>query len=152
MSGPGEGYRDDSTKPRIDLLPHDAVMRVARVLTWACTTRKPNPYPERNWELGMNWSRVFNSAIRHAFAMWLGQDLDPDSGLPHVDHFATNTMILCAYFARPHLKKFDDRPQLVPLAPAMADPLKDCTSCAGTKGYHRTPCAIFEVTKREAAR
>jgi hypothetical protein len=146
MSGPG--YRNDEGKPRLDLLPHDAVLSVARVLTWACTARKPEPYPERNWEKGMKWSRVFNSALRHAFAMWMGEDLDRDSGLPHADHFATNALIACAYFSRPWLKSFDDRPQLQP-PPAIVDPLKDCPSCDGTKGYHRTPCAIFEVTKRE---
>lgn len=144
MSNPG--YRNDEGKPRMDLVPHDAVLRVARVLTWACTSRKPKPYPERNWELGMKWSRVFNSALRHGFAMWLGEDLDPESGLPHADHFATNTLILSAYHARVHLKQFDDRPQIVPPAPAVADPLKDCVSCGGTAGYHRTPCAVFEVT------
>ncbi len=147
MTAPG--FRNDEGKPRPDLLPHDAVLRVARVLTWACTTRKPTPYPERNWELGMAWSRVFNSALRHAFAMWLGEDLDRESGLPHADHFATNALLLSAYFARPHLKKFDDRPQIMPPALAIADPLKDCPSCGGTKGYHRTPCDIFEVMLRE---
>jgi len=150
VTPPAPGYRDDGGKPRPDLLPWDAVAGVAQVLTWACTARKPEPYPERNWEAGMKWSRVFNSAIRHAWSMWLAKllgtsELDADSNLPHADHFATNALMLAAYCRRPALAAFDDRPTLD--APkGVADPLKDCASCGGKQGYHRTPCATFEVT------
>ena len=144
MSGPG--YRDDQTKPRMDLLPHDAVLGVARVLTWATTAKTP-PYQERNWERGMAWSRVFNSLMRHALKLWMGEDRDLESGLPHADHVATNALMLAAYAMRPGMASFDDRPGK---RPAVLDPLNPCPSCAGVDGYHRTPCEDFEVSSKKA--
>lgn len=144
-----QGYRDDSGKIRWDLLPVDAIEGISQVMTWACTSRKPTPYPERNWERGMAWSRFFNSALRHAWAMWRGIDLDPDSGLPHADHFATNALMLAAHFRRPWLKHLDDRVALQGPVAGVLDPLRPCTSCQGKEGYHRTPCGLFEVSSRE---
>jgi hypothetical protein len=143
------GYRDDLGKVEYALLPTDALEGVARVLTWACRRNDPPPYPERNWEEGMAWSRVFNSLMRHAWALWRGEDFDDSpggSGFHHADHLLCNAMFLSAYFKRPHLRRFDDRPR--PPVLGVVDPLKDCDSCGGTKGYHRTPCAYFSVEFR----
>lgn len=149
MSG---GYRSDAGKVEYALVPPDALEGVARVLTWACRREDPAPYPERNWEQGMAWSRVFNSLMRHAWALWNGQDYDDGPGgsrLHHADHLLCNAMFLSAYFKRPHLRRFDDRPR--PQAPAgVVDPLKPCPSCKGNEGYHRTPCALFTIEFRGA--
>lgn len=62
----------------------------------------------RNWEKGMDWSRVYSSLMRHLLAWWNGEDNDPETGLPHVAHIATNAAFLVAYNARNVGK--DDRP------------------------------------------
>jgi hypothetical protein len=144
MSAPG--YRNDQGKPLYHLLPTDALAGVTDVLTFGA-----KKYAERNWEKGMSWSRCFNSMMRHAWAFWRGEDLDPESGLPHTDHLACNALFLAAYFRRPQVARFDDREHHAHAklyAPAILDQLKDCTSCGGTNGYHRTPCAHFEVAAR----
>lgn len=142
-----EGYRDDGGKPQFSLLPSDALTGAAQVLTWACNRTEPKPYPPRNWERGMAWSRCLDSMQRHTWSWWSGQDKDPQSGLYHADHIVVNALFLAAYSRRPHLAHLDDRPR----APAagIVDPLKDCVSCAGTKGYHRIGCTIFEIRLKE---
>ncbi len=140
------GYRDDSGKPLYHLLPSDALDGVVRVLTHGATK-----YAERNWERGMAWSRCYNSLMRHAWKWWRGEDMDADSGLPHVDHIVCNALFLAAYWRREHLRSYDDRE---PSAHAeiqragVLEPLAPCSSCAGRDGYHRTPCALFEVAAR----
>lgn len=65
---------------------------------------------DRNWERGIKWSRVFGATLRHLFAYWLGQDHDPETGLPHIDHALCNVGFLAEYFQT--RKEFDDRPKL----------------------------------------
>ncbi len=138
------GRRDDGGKPRWDLMPPE-IVEVVKVLTWACT-REVNPYPARNWEIGMAWSKCFGPMMRHAWKWWAGEDLDPESGLSHMAHVACNAIFLLAYVQRLPMRLHDDRPREKPRG--VVDPLKDCPSCAGTKGYHRTPCSQFEVSLR----
>lgn len=107
MSAAVPGYRNDQGKPLYSLLPTDALEGVTRVLTFGA-----KKYAERNWEKGMDWSRCFNSMMRHAWGYWRGEDLDPESGLPHVDHMVCNALFLAAYWRRPDLKGFDDREHL----------------------------------------
>lgn len=107
------GYRLDAGKVQYSLIPPDALEGMARVLTWACTRTTPKPYPPRNWEAGMAWSRCFDSLMRHAWAYWRGEDLDPESKLPHVDHMQVNCAFLASYFRRPWVKKYDDRYDLM---------------------------------------
>lgn len=101
------GYRHDGGKSMYHLLPSDALEGVVRVLMHGA-----QKYAERNWESGMNWSRCFNSMMRHSWAWWRGQDLDPDSGLPHVDHVVCNALFLAAYWRRQDMAVHDDREHL----------------------------------------
>jgi len=98
------GLRYNDGKRRVDLLDIDALNGTADVLTYGA-----NKYEERNWEKGMPWSKVISSLLRHTFAFWAGEDIDPESGLPHVDHIACNAMFLQAYFRRNRAE--DDRPR-----------------------------------------
>lgn len=101
------GYRNDAGKPLFSLVPSDALEGVAAVLEYGA--RK---YAERNWEKGMSWSRCFNSGMRHAWKWWRGQDLDPESGLPHIDHAVCNFLMLAAYAKRADMARHDDREHL----------------------------------------
>jgi hypothetical protein len=102
-----DGVRHDKGKPRTDLLPVDSLVAIAEVFRWGCED-KPNPYPERNWEKGMEWHKLYAPVLRHLFAWWSGEDYDPESGLPHIDHAATSMLMLQASVRRGIGE--DDRP------------------------------------------
>lgn len=96
------GYKVDAGKLRFDLLPPDALMEIVRVYTFGSTK-----YPPRNMERGMSWGRVFAALMRHAWAFWAGEDLDRESGLPHLAHLGWCALTLLDYMKR-H-REFDDR-------------------------------------------
>lgn len=94
--------RFDTGKPRLDLISSVAINGTATILAFgACK------YAANNWRKGMDWSRCIASMLRHTFAFMGGEDLDPESGLPHIDHIACNVMFLQEYY-RTH-KHLDDR-------------------------------------------
>lgn len=39
-----------------------------------------------NWRKGFTWTRLIAAAFRHLKAILQCEDIDPESGLPHVDH------------------------------------------------------------------
>lgn len=87
--------RFDGDKVRWDLLPFDALEQVAMVATYGA-----KKYAPKNWELGMSWSRMFGSIMRHLAARMRGEIMDPESGLPHLAHAAWNAMALLSYELR----------------------------------------------------
>lgn len=59
-----------------------------------------NTVGARNWEAGMDWSRVFSALQRHTWAWWGGEDKDPETGFSHLEHAACCIMFLNAYEQR----------------------------------------------------
>jgi hypothetical protein len=101
---PTKGLRFDEGKNRLDLIPSEWILGLGRVLTMGA-----NKYEPRNWELGMDWSRVEGSLRRHDAAFWGGENIDPESGLPHPLHTAWNALALYSYLERG--LGDDDRPR-----------------------------------------
>ena len=91
----GGGQRDDDGKPRHDLIAPEMLDGVAAVL--ACGVKK---YGERDWEKGLLWGNTLASTMRHLIAWMQREELDEESGLPHLDHAACNIMFLCAFAHR----------------------------------------------------
>ena len=85
----------DGGKPRMDLVPTEAITALAEILTEGA-----QKYGERSWERGMEWSRVYAALQRHLTAWWAGEDADLDSGQPHLWHVITNAAFLVAYEQR----------------------------------------------------
>ena len=83
----------DVFKSRLDLISGQAVEGLGHVLGHGA--RK---YGANNWRLGLDWSRTVAALLRHTFAFIRGEDIDPDSKLPHVDHIMCNAMFLSEYF------------------------------------------------------
>lgn len=54
-------------------------------------------YAEWNWLKGMNWSVPLACAARHLVAIDSGENLDPESGLPHWGHVVCNLIMLHTY-------------------------------------------------------
>ena len=96
------GLRKDAGKVRMELIDPIAMEGLAAVLTFGA-----KKYADHNWAKGMKWSRVTGSLLRHLFKFISGEDNDPESGLPHVDHVLCNAMFLANYFRRQ--KSYDDR-------------------------------------------
>lgn len=94
--------RKDDGKLPLSLLDPIALEGCAAVLAFGAKKYAPN-----NWQKGMAWSRVINSLLRHTFKLIKGEDIDEESGLPHVDHILCNAMFLSNFF-RQHKDK-DDR-------------------------------------------
>lgn len=91
------GGRDDGGKLMYDLIPPEAMKGLAEVLTFGA-----KKYARKNWEKGMDWSRVINSAMRH-LEVWRDPnqpDVDPETGFSHLAHLLTNISFLLTYEAR----------------------------------------------------
>ena len=91
---PREGVKFDTGKRRVDLVPTEAINALADVLTAGAVK-----YGEHNWRHGMDWSRVYGAAQRHMLAFWGGDDIDEESGMPHLWHALTNMAFLVSYQA-----------------------------------------------------
>lgn len=95
----------DKGKSRTDLLPVDVLMSLSSVYTHGATK-----YGDRNWEEGMEYSRMYAALLRHLYAWWSGEDYD-EEGFHHLDAVAFCTFALRAYTLRD--SGVDDRPLLV---------------------------------------
>ena len=98
------GVKHDEGKRRWDLVPWDAVEEVCRVLEHGA-----GRYGARNWERGIDYSRLFAAAMRHLTAWWGGEVDDPQSRRPHLAHAACCVLFLLALEMRGH-DEYDDRP------------------------------------------
>lgn len=83
------GIKHDTAKPPLDLLDPLALEGLAAVLEFG---RKK--YAAHNWRGGFKWMRLMAALLRHAFAIIRGEDNDPESGLPHIDHLGCCWMFL----------------------------------------------------------
>lgn len=98
----GEGAKFDKGKNRYDLIPADALDDLVKVYTYGTIK-----YDDNNWRNGMKWGRVFGAIMRHLWKFWRGEDLDDESGLPHLAHAAWGCMTLLNFSKTK--KEFDDR-------------------------------------------
>jgi hypothetical protein len=99
-----EGIKLDQEKLRYDLVPAYPLEQIVKVLTFGA-----KKYTDRNWELGMNWTRVFAALMRHSWAWFKGEDVDKETGISHIAHAACCCMFLLEYTRTK--KELDDRPK-----------------------------------------
>lgn len=85
----GEAKKHDADKPRMDLIPPRSLLAVGAVMGHGARV-----YGQHNWRLGMHWGRLAAAAMRHTLQWVGGQDIDPDSGLPHLAHAAASMLML----------------------------------------------------------
>lgn len=64
-------------------------LEIAEVLTFGARKYKPN-----NWRKCVDTGRYLAAALRHLDAIERGEEVDPESGLKHRAHLATNVMFL----------------------------------------------------------
>lgn len=91
-------------KPGLQAVPPVALLEVGRVMA-----NGASKYGLMNWRaLPVSSSVYYDAAMRHLMAWWDGQDIDIESGLPHLAHVAANMCILLDAASGPWL--VDDRP------------------------------------------
>jgi hypothetical protein len=64
-------------------------------------------YGDHNYRHGYEWSKCYNALHRHLAAFWSGQDLDEESGLPHMAHAAWHCLALLTFMREQ--PAYDDR-------------------------------------------
>lgn len=96
------GVKNDSGKPPCELLSPVAMIATSEVLAFGA-----KKYAAHNWRKGLAWMRISGAIMRHLFAFMNGEDLDPETGLPHIDHAACEIMFLQELYRT--RKDLDDR-------------------------------------------
>lgn len=69
-------------------------------------------YSRNNWRKGQPYMRVVASLLRHVMAFARGEDIDPESGQPHMGHVMCNAAFLAHFVANhddPRYAGLDDR-------------------------------------------
>jgi len=85
-----DSTHDDGGKLMVDLVPAEAILAVAEVLTYGATK-----YPANSWrETPDAVNRYYASALRHLYAWQTGEQQDKESGLSHLAHATTNLMFM----------------------------------------------------------
>lgn len=102
----GTGWKDDAAKLPMHLLPPEFLTGTAAVLDFGA-----KKYSPRNWEQGLNYSRVFSALQRHMWAWWAGESADVESGMSHLWHASCCIAFLMAFEGRGTGE--DDRPNVV---------------------------------------
>lgn len=94
---------EKGTKPdRFDLLPQEALAVVAR--HYGVGAAK---YSDHNWRKGYEWSKSYAALQRHANAFWSGEDVDEETGSPHMAAVAFHALALITFMDEQ--PSFDDR-------------------------------------------
>jgi len=99
-----EGAKFDTGNTRYDLIDAYSLEQLALIYTFGA-----QKYEDENWRKGISWKRVFAATMRHLWSFWKGEELDPESGLPHLAHAAWNIFSLINYSK--YRREFDDRPK-----------------------------------------
>lgn len=93
MKTPG-AIKHDGDKPRMELLPLNAIQEVAKVMTFGA-----NKYAAHGWKSLENAEDRYTGALlRHLTAIQNGEKVDPESGLPHIAHVACNSVFLTHFY------------------------------------------------------
>lgn len=94
-----KGMKHDTDKEPLSLLSRVWLTGVAKVMSFGA-----KKYAAHNWRSGIERSRLLSAALRHILAYNEGEDLDPETGLSHLDHASC-----CLMFAR---ETHDTHPKL----------------------------------------
>lgn len=87
---PTSGSKYDSGKPLMGAVPPNALLAVARVLTFGA-----EKYGRDNWrQVESAETRYLDAALRHINAYQRGEAVDPESGESHLAHAVCSLMFM----------------------------------------------------------
>lgn len=87
---------------RYGLIPTGPLDELARLYG-----RGAAKYDDHNYRKGFDWSLSFDAMMRHAWAFWGGEDVDPETGSPHLANAVFHCFALMTFMTE-H-PDFDDR-------------------------------------------
>lgn len=96
------GGEKGTKEERFDLLPWEALAKVAR--HYGVGAEK---YAAHNWRRGYEWSKSYAALMRHLTAFWSGEDIDEETGSPHMAAVVFHALALLTFMDE-H-PDFDDR-------------------------------------------
>lgn len=85
-----DGLKYDQDKPRLDLVPPEAIFAIGYIMTYGAEKYAPN-----SWR-GVEAHRYIAALLRHLMAYQSGELHDPESGFSHLWHVLTNAAFLVA--------------------------------------------------------
>lgn len=100
------GKKYDDGKLEWDMIPFEILEDLVRIYMMG-----RDKYDKNDWKKGIVVSRLFNAAMRHMLASWNGEDLDPESKLPHNMHAVWN--LIAIEWMKKNRPDMDDR-DLIP--------------------------------------
>ena len=103
ITDPVTGAEKEQKLAQLGALDPGSLMTLAKVAGFGA-----NKYSRGNFLKGYAWSLSFDAMMRHMLAFQMGEDNDPESGLPHTAHAAWHALTLTAYVQR--TLGTDDRP------------------------------------------
>ena len=94
--------RYNKGKSQIHQVPYEAIEGIAKVMEYG-----EKKYGKYNWTKGNNLSVPFDSAMRHLWAFWNGENFDKESGENHLYHALANIAMIIYYHK--NYPEMDDR-------------------------------------------
>jgi hypothetical protein len=92
-SPPTEMFRFNSGKMPVSLVPASYTAYCTAGLAYGALK-----YAEHNWRRGDKWTKVYESMQRHLDAFREGEDIDAESGLPHLALAGCNLAFLTEFY------------------------------------------------------
>ncbi len=89
---PNTGGEKGQKLARFDLIPTDALRQVAEHYGIGASK-----YADRNWERGYDWGLSYAALCRHLNAFWGGEDIDEETGSPHLAAVVFHALALMTY-------------------------------------------------------
>lgn len=96
-------FEGDVPPARYDRIPYEPLAALARHYRAGAAK-----YAAHNWAAGYEWSKPFAALLRHLLAFWNGEDIDAETGSPHIVACAWHCLTISEFYTT-H-PEFDDRP------------------------------------------
>jgi hypothetical protein len=106
MTSTQQALRYNAGKPQWNLVDFKALEPMVQVLMYGAKKyTKDGVSGAHNWKKGLPVTATIDSLMRHLTAYLGGEELDPESGLPHIGHIMCNIMFISHFTGT----KWDDR-------------------------------------------
>jgi len=84
-TSPTKALHFSEGKPGVDQIPPEVLLAYGSIFTYG-----EKKYARNNWLQGNEWHEFLGSALRHLLRWEAGEDIDPESKLPHLAHALWN--------------------------------------------------------------